>query len=175
MSKVPDDVREELFQRICTEADDADWIHRSDANKAALYTRWAKSPSIGRALQDYMGPAEVHRYIKDTLIKNYVIQKMANPTLPLSILGLSDVNIKKSWIKPHGVILTDGRIIAWSAAQEWKTTIFAVFERSKTERGGQAYAVVLFNAEGKFSDGALQGIGNDAAQRFGIQRIIWSP
>jgi len=162
--------------RIRTAADASSWVHLSQIQKAALYVTWANDTAIGGVLRGFMAPGELHRYLKDTLLKNYAIEKMADPTTALSILGISASKpVQKRFIKPHGLTFDDGAVVAWASAEQWKSTIMAVFERARNGRRLSPYAVVLFNAEGRFADGALRATADDAAKRLGLEKVVWTP
>lgn len=174
--RLPDDIREALFVRVKNAADREGWLYRSDGDKSALYSAWSRDPDIGGVLQGYMKPNEVHRYLKDTLVKKYMLVKDADPARAFAILQIPEVAlILETWQKPHGVTLDDGKIIAWSKAEQWKTTIMAVYERAATKPTLQAYGAVLLDAEGRFAEVGVQQLANEAASRLGIQRIIWVP
>lgn len=176
MMKIPDDVRETIVTRIASAADQQRWMNLSLQEKADLYVEWARDPYIGGVLQDFMGTNEIHRYLKDSIIKNYARDKMEDPSIVLLALGIpSDVPIVKTYIKPHTIMLDDRRIISWSSADQWKSTVLAVYERSRAAKRSTPFAAVLFNAEGKFSDGQVRAMVEDVAKRLDVVRIAWLP
>jgi hypothetical protein len=173
--KVSDEAREVVMARLTSAADAATWLNLSHDDKARLYLTWARDPTIGGVLQTFMSANEVHRYLKDTLVKTYAREKMADPDVPLTFLGIpTDAPVKRTFIKPHGVLLEDHRVVAWSSAEQWKSTIMAVFERSRDARDLLAFGAVLFNAEGKFADEKLRATADDAGKRLGVRHIIWN-
>ncbi|MFZ1124120.1 MAG: hypothetical protein WAN59_03140 [Candidatus Baltobacteraceae bacterium] len=117
----------------------------------------------------------MHRYLKDTLVKTYAQRKLSDPATALTLLGIGDIPTIKTWEKPPGVTLKDRRIVAWHEAKNWKTTLFAVYERAYTTARGKPFAAVLFEAEGKFADATFRNMVLDAATRLGVQRVLWNP
>ena len=173
---IPDDVREAVFSKVCADAEDLDWMSLPATDKSRLYSAWAQDPQVGTVLLGFMSMSQVHRYIKDTLIKTYAQKKISNPVSALMLLGMSPyVDVKKSYIKPPGILLKDRRVVAWSTAKDWKTTLFAVYERAYEAKRSTPYAAVIFGAEGKFADKHFRTMVHDAAMRLGIQRVVWSP
>jgi hypothetical protein len=157
-------------------ADERNWLSLPLNDKAVLYSAWGQDERIGGVLMGFMSLNEVHRYIKDTLIKTYATNKIKNPSTTLAILGLpSNTSILKTYIKPPGLLLEDRRVIAWSIARDWKTTIMAVYERAYCAKKTRPYAAVLFGAEGKFADRQFRTMATDAGTRLGIEQIIWRP
>jgi hypothetical protein len=174
--RLPDNVREQVYERVSVAAENRNWMSLAAPDKSHLYSVWAQDPQIGGVLLGFMSMNEVHRYIKDTTIKTYATNKISEPTTALNLLGVPlDLPRTQQYEKPPGVMLEDRRIIAWSVARDWKTTVFAVYERSYSLRNATPYAVVLFGAEGKFADERFQSMVRDASTRLGIERVVWNP
>lgn len=173
--RLPDNVRESIYEKVHTYAESQGWMTLSAPGKSLLYSTWSKDPEIGGILIDYMGMNEVHRYIKDTVIKAYAKEKISGASAALNLLGVGDSAIARTYEKPPGVILMDHRVISWHDAKNWKTTILAVYERARQTRSASPYGVVLFESEGKFADATFREIVSDAAERLGIERLIWHP
>jgi hypothetical protein len=173
--RIPDDIRLSVYARVRQFAEDSNWLNLPLPEKSALYSTWGSDPQIGGVLLQCMSMNEVHRYIKDTLIKTYAAEKLSNPALPFAILAIpNDTPIAQTYFKPPGVLLEDERVIAWSMARDWKTTLFAVYERAR-ESHGRPYAAVFLESEGQFASGEFRRTADDVRERFEIERIVWHP
>jgi hypothetical protein len=174
--RIPDEVREHVYERVRAAADSNNWLSLPAPEKSNLYSLWARDEEIGGVLLGFMSMSEVHRYIKDTIVKTYATNKISDSKTALTLLGLDrSIAVVRQFEKPPGILLEDQRIIAWSIARDWKTTMFAVYERSYGISGTNPYAAVLFGAEGRFADSTFQEMVQDAASRLGIQRVLWNP
>lgn len=171
---IPTKVRHEVRDELWGEADLLDWDRLSAGEKTRLYTIWTNSPRIGGRLAGYMDPRRIRVYLKDTLLKPYTRDRLDDFGLVLRILTIPEtVKVTKSYIKPHGRCLADGRIIAWSRASEWKLTLLAIHERAFSAKGTVPYAAVLMYASAKYADKISREMIGDAANRLGIQQLVW--
>ena len=119
-----------------------------------------------------MDPRQVRVYIKDTLLKSYTREAMADHARPYRVLGLAETEQPvRSYIKPHGRLLADGRQIAWSRATEWKATLLALHERSFTQ--GRPFGAVLFESGAKFGTPDMRRMIESAATKLGIEKLVW--
>lgn len=133
---------------------------------------WTETSDLGGRLGLYMDPRQVRVYIKDTLLKPYAREISANPMRAFRVLGIAESEeAAATYIKPHGRLLADGRQIVWSKASEWKATLMTLYERSFTE--GSPYAVVLTEAGAKFAAPFERAVVQSAADKLGIERVIW--
>jgi len=174
--RIPDDVRETVYDKVRADAEELDWMALPAQEKSRLYSSWAQDAEVGTVLLGFMSMSQVHRYIKDTLIKTYAQNKISDPATALPLLGLPpNTPQKKQYIKPPGVLLDDRRVIAWSIAKDWKTTLFAVYERAYEVKRATPHAAVLFGAEGRFADTQYRTMVHDAATRLGIANVVWNP
>ena len=171
---VPGQVRNEVRDRLWAEADRLDWAKLSTNDKARWFTRWTKSAEIGGKLAAFMDPRQIRVYLKDTLLKGYARERMADPQRIFRILRLSnETETVETYIKPHGVRLDDGRIIAWSKAMDWKLTLLAIFERAFEDTSFTPHAAVLFQSATKHTTAEAREIVEEVARRLGVARIIW--
>jgi hypothetical protein len=171
---VPDKIRDEVKELLWEHADKLDWSTLSAADKARQYTNWTETPTIGGRLAAFMDPRQVRVYIKDTLLKAYTRERMADPTRAFRVLGLPpDTACVEEYIKPHGRRLADGRLVAWSKATEWKTTLLALHERAFGNSGALPYGAIFFESATKHPDPQSRSVVEDAAQKLNIQRIVW--
>ena len=167
---IPTKVRDEVRDELWGEADLLDWDRLSPREKTRLYTVWTNSPRIGGRLAAYMDPRRVRVYLKDTLLKPYTRERLDDFEFVLRVLNLPEIiKVKKSYIKPHGRCLSDGRLIAWSRASEWKLTLLALHERSFETKEATPFAAVLMYASNKYSRVMI----DDAASKLGIQKLVW--
>lgn len=169
---VPEQIRREIKDRLWAEADRLGWSSLSAADKARYYTIWTETKDLGGRLAAFMDPRQVRVYLKDTLLKSYTRESLSSPELALRVLGIpADVEVRTSYIKPHGRLLSDGRQIAWSKATEWKATIMALHERSF--ESGRPFGAVLLEAGAKFSTVGDKKLVESAAAKLGIEKVVW--
>ena len=99
---------------------------------------------------------------------------MADPQRIYRVLQLSDeTEIVEKYIKPHGVRLDDGRVIAWSKATDWKLTLLAIFERTFDDTSLAPYAAVLFQSAAKHVTAESRQVVEEVARRLGVAQIVW--
>lgn len=171
---IPSEIRDLIKTDLWAQADKLDWANLSTGEKSKFYSQWTETSSIGGRLSAYMDPRQIRVYIKDTLLKSYTRERLANPDQIFRVAGVDlDTAIVEQYIKPHGRRLDDGRIIAWSRASEWKMTLLAVFERARVNSKYSAFAVVLLQSSPKFLTANTQSVVEDAARRLGVERLIW--
>ncbi|MEO8495817.1 MAG: hypothetical protein ABI614_12150 [Planctomycetota bacterium] len=171
---LPDQVRDELRERMWRIADQIDWLALGPAEKTQYYENWTKDSEVGGVLQRYMAVGQVRVYIKDSLLKDYPRARRADQAKPFRMLGLqANVGVTRVFIKPHGRLLADGRVICWGRATDWKTILMAVFERSFTIAEATPFAVVLTESAGRYADTAVRAVVAEATRRLGIEKLIW--
>lgn len=170
---LPDRVREELRSDLYDTADRIDWMALGPAEKTQHYENWTKDPQVGGVLQRYMAPGQIRVYIKDTLLKDYPRARRADQDRPFRMLGLEGQESVRVFIKPHGRQLSDGRIVSWGRAADWKSVLMSVFERSFLGYATVPYAAVLTESSGKYSDLGARRLVIAAADRLGIERLVW--
>jgi len=171
---LPDQVRDRLRERMWEIADQIDWLALGPTEKSQHYENWTRDPEVGGVLQRYMAVGQVRVYIKDSLLKDYPRARRADQAKPFRILGLdANVGVRRVFIKPHGRLLTDGRIVCWGRAADWKSILTAVFERSVTIQDATPFAAVLTESAGKYSDTGARAVVIEAARRLGINKLIW--
>jgi hypothetical protein len=171
---LPDRTRDQLRERMWRIADEIDWLALGPTEKSQHYENWTKDPEVGGILQRYMAVGQVRVYIKDSLLKDYPRARRADQEKPFRMLGLdAKVSVTRVFIKPHGRLLADGRIVCWGRAADWKTILMAVFERSFTIRGATPHAAILTELAGKFSENGVRAVVIEAAKRLRIEKVIW--
>jgi hypothetical protein len=171
---LPDKLREQLRERMWQIADKIDWLALATTEKSQYYENWTKDIEVGGILQRYMEMGQVRVYIKDSLLKDYPRARRADQEKPFRVLGLDGkVGVTRVFIKPHGRLLGDGRIICWGRAADWKTILMAVFERSLAVRGATPHAAILTESAGKLSDNRAREIVAEAAKRLRIEKVVW--
>jgi hypothetical protein len=170
---IPENVRTEIKDKLWHEADRLDWANLSASKKSHQYSIWTEIPDLGGRLAAFMDPRQVRVYIKDTLLKAYMRERMADAGRTFRLLGMpAEAPSIESYIKPHGRRLADGRVIAWRTASSWKLTLLAVHERA-FEAGGRPHAAVLFEAAGKYSDPTSRAMIEDASKKLELKRLLW--
>ncbi len=171
---LPDNVRDQLRECMWRVADQINWLALGPIEKSQHYENWTKDSEIGEVLQRYMPLGQVRVYIKDSLLKDYPRARRADQAKPFRMLGLQpNIVVTRVFIKPHGRLLADGRIVCWGRAADWKTILLAVFERNYTIAGSTPFGVVLTESTGKFSDTVARSVVAEAARRLGIENLIW--
>ncbi len=171
---LPDDIRNQLRDKVWEIADQIDWQSLGLTEKTRHYENWTKDPEIGGVIGRFMDVRQVRVYLKDCFLKEYARARQSDALLPFRLLALPpDAPIEKQFIKPHGRRLSDGRVLCWGRAADWKAIVMAVYERSFHVDGAIPFAAVLLKADGKYADPSARAIVEDAAQRLGIERLVW--
>lgn len=169
---IPSAVRTAIKDKLWAEADRLDWSAMSANDKSRYYTMWTENKDIGGKLGVYMDPRQVRVYIKDSLLKSYTRDALADNQQAFRVLDIPlNSLVRENYIKPHGRLLADGRQIAWSRASDWKATLMALFERAFG--GGTAHAAVFLDAKAKFATADDRRLVEDAARKLGIERVVW--
>ena len=170
---MPTKIRDEIKDRLWREADRLEWPSLPANDKARYYSIWTEQMDIGGRLAGFMDPRQVRVYIKDTLLKPYTRERLADERPVFKILGLlGETQTVATYIKPHGRRLIDGREVAWSRASEWKATLMALHERA-FEHHGAPFAAVLFESSTKHDGARERASVEDAAKKLGIQKVVW--
>ncbi|MBN1459474.1 MAG: hypothetical protein JXA57_08050 [Armatimonadetes bacterium] len=170
---LPRDLRDRLRRQLWDEADELRWMRLSSRDKSGHYDDWVVREDIGGQLSRHMDPREIRVYLKDSVLKPYAAQRMESEERPFRVLGLApDVSVVDVYTKPHGRRLSDGRIICWGPAANWKAILMALHERAFSA-GLLPYAAVLHSAQGRFMSTDTRAIVDAAAERLGIERVIW--
>lgn len=171
---IPEGIRSELVERLWSTADEIRWTSRSNVEKSRYYDEWTRDPAIGGILGRYMDVGQVRVYLKDTLLKPYPRARMAEDRRPTRALGIpDDAVVAETFIKPHGWLLEDGRLVCWGRADDWKVVLMAVHERAFTGVRVVRYAAVLSDASGRFREDRVRTMVQDAATRLGVERVVW--
>jgi hypothetical protein len=171
---VPDEVRERLKRRLWEEANRVGWATLSPVAKAKHYEDWTRHSEVGGVLTRYVDPGQVRVYIKDTLLKNYGLDRLADQARPFRVLGISENDeVAERYIKPHGRRLANGSVICWGRADDWKTVLMAVHERAFVRPGARPSAAVLFQASGRYHENHAREPIEDAARKLNIEKLVW--
>ena len=171
---VPDQVREELRTKLWEIADELDWVSLSPTVKSKYYEIWTRDPAIGGLLSRYIDLGYVRVYLKDTLLKDFAQHRLADQAGPSRMLDIpATAEVAKSYVKPHGRRFKDGRIICWGKASAWKSILMAAYERAYGEKNFKAHGVILTHAAGRYSEPKTRGMVEAAAERLGIDRVVW--
>lgn len=171
---VPENVRDQIRERLWSEADELGWDRLSDAERSAAYSRWTDDADVGAILGRYLKKGEIRVYIKDTLLKPYTRARRADPQPYLKLAGVDGgAQILETRIKPHGVLLNEGTMVVWAKARDWKSALAAIHEWSFDRDDVFTRIVILESAAGKFQDSQTRRLVADAASRFGIKPPIW--
>ncbi|BEP60020.1 hypothetical protein GmRootV213_05740 [Variovorax sp. V213] len=173
--RIPEEIRDDIRAKLWAEADELGWSTISDVDRSSHYEKWTRSAEIGARLGHFMDPRKVRVYIKDSLLKPYERKRLSlteGDVWRALSMDPRTSSVIGNFIKPHGMLLDDGRVICWGKSRDWKLILFASFERGKRNRGARPFAVILFES-GKTVAPAERELVRDAAHRLGIERIEW--
>ena len=172
--KVPEKVYSRIKHKLWDVADKCDWTTLTDIQKSALYEEWIRDEQVGEALSRFLSPANVRVYLKDTVMKAYAREKINDFSLIMKLFQLPEnPGIAERYIKPHGRKLIDGKVICWGFARDWKTVLFAVYERAHLTSSCIPYAAVLMSSAGKHQQPSYRKLIENAANRLGIVHVKW--
>ena len=174
MSKLATPLRDSIQKKLWAECDDLGWMALPYSERAPYYERWTKDPEIGGQLAHVMDPRAVRVYIKDTLVKPYVRERLlGSESAVRAVVGLdAESAATQRYVKPHGFRLEDGRVICWGRSREWKSILLAVFERAAEARDASPFAAILVES-GQTEKARKRALVQDASRRLGIERIEW--
>lgn len=172
--RIPENIRVGLRETLWALADQLHWAKLSWYEKASYYEAWTLDQEVGGLLANYMDQRRIRVYIKDTIMKGYVRSRQEDPGRPLKAVGIdAEAEIIATYERPHGRRLTDGRVIAWGNAEDWKLVLTAVHERSYDAPGASTFAAVLMASNGRYSQPAVREMVQDAADKLGIEHLMW--
>jgi hypothetical protein len=174
MSKLPDAVRKTIRERVWTAAAAMDWEALSPREKVRQYEHWTAEPDVGGVLVRYMDRAKVRGYIKDSVMKPFARARKSDTVRPLRALRVAEgTPVATEWERPHGLALTDGRVVCWGRAEEWKHVIMALHERTFGAVARKPYGAVLTAAAGQFQEATTRDLVENAATKLGVERVVW--
>jgi hypothetical protein len=174
-SGIPKLIRDQLQSTLWSQADDLQWLKRSDAERTTWYENWAKDKDIGGVLAHFMDSRKVRVYIKDSLLKPYQrarLESGLDRVLRVLQIGVDELNVKVLFDKPHGRLLKDGRVVCWGNSRDWKAIVLAVFERAYRTQSASPHAAVLFQS-GKGIDQGVKDMAQEASRRLQLSKLIW--
>ena len=172
--KVPDKVLNPIRERLWAQADEDGWMTLTDVDKTRFYEQWVRHEEVGGVLSRYMDGSEIRVYLKDTVMKPYPRERAKDPTPVLKRLQIPDDEfVVKEFVKPHGRVFHDGRVISWGRAKNWKAILLATYERAYGNPARRAYAAVLMHSAGNTEQEAERAMIADLGQRLGIERVEW--
>ena len=169
---VPKLAREEISTLLWSEADRVGWSTMTDHERAKIYERWTKDAALGVRLGHYMDPRQVRVYIKDTLLKAYERDRLRSLDIDVwRALGLAGAPTGRVFIKPHGRILADGRVISWGKSRDWKLILCSVHERAWRAKG-TPHAAVLTET-GATANAMERKLVASLSDKLGLARLEW--
>ena len=122
--KVPEEAYYRIKSMLWGKADEARWHTLSDMEHSRFYEGWIRDEAIGGVLARFMRVENIRVYIKDTIMKPYVRERIQDKRPILRHLGIDgEPRVLKSYIKPHGVHLQDGHVICWAMARSWRSLL----------------------------------------------------
>lgn len=170
---VPKDIRHSLRTKLWVVADAMSWMNLGPIEKSRQYADWTEDPAIGGVLSRFIEKGKVRVYIKDTLLKDYNRARLQDHSRILSVLKIPPSSaFERTYEKPHGLRFPDGKEVAWGRADDWKTILLAIYERTYGNRNAKSFAVVLLSAD-RYGDDGARAIVEDAAKRLDIGRVVW--
>lgn len=171
---IPEEIRRSIKSALWNKLDELSWLTMSDGEHSAYYEQWTKAPDIGGKLGHFMDPRAVRVYIKDTLVKDYARENLlGSAEKVLRLLSVDpESSISKRFIKPHGLVLSDQRVICWGKSRDWKHLLLAAFERQRSVNPANPSAVVILET-GKTIDWTSRELISDAAARLNVSPLRW--
>jgi hypothetical protein len=140
---------------------------------APLYEQWIAEEDVGGVLIRFLDKANIRVYLKDTVMKPYVRERTKEAKPILWAVGLTgDEVVTEDYIKPHGRLLFDPRVVCWGLAKDWKAVLLAAYERAYRNLG-KPYAAVLLRGVGKMAQPSERRMVEDLAGRLGIEKVVW--
>jgi hypothetical protein len=171
--KIPEQLFANIRDRLWTQGDQKGWLSLSDTQKSALYEQWIADEEVGGVLSRFLDKANIRVYLKDTVMKPYVRERTKEAKPILRAVGLTgDEVVAEDYIKPHGRLLFDRRVVCWGLAKDWKSVLLAAYERAYRNLG-KPYAAVLLRSVGKMAQPSEQRMVEDLASRLGIEKVVW--
>lgn len=171
---VPDEVRERIKDLIWHRADTIGWQDLSPVDKTNCYENWTNDPEVGGVLVRYIDKGQVRVYLKDSLLKDYVRLHYADGQRPLRVLKIGKrLPVSESFEKPHGRRFSDGRVVCWGRADDWKAILMALHERSYARPGAEPFGAVFMRAAGRFAESKVRRMIEAAAKKLGVRKVVW--
>ena len=171
---VPDSTRTSLKENLWRQADALGWAMLSPVHKSRHYDAWTRDPEIGGRLGRYIDHGKIRVYINDTLLKGIIRSQLAGSERPFRVLRIADsAAVTKTYTQPHGRLLDDGRLICWGRADDWKSILLALHERTFSAPDIRPYAAIFLFSSGRFFDDDVRRLVADAANKLGIEIVTW--
>lgn len=171
---VPNALRYKIRSQVWSVADKIGWMDLSPGDKTSYYENWTSDPEVGGVLSRYIDKGHVRVYLKDTILKDYVRLRQSNGDRPFRVLKIPiKSKIDEIFEKPHGRRLSDGRVICWGRADDWKGVLMALHERTHARDGVKPFAAVLMRAIGKYAEPKVRRMVEAAAKKLAVQRVVW--
>jgi hypothetical protein len=173
MRTLPIAVKRQVQERLWSRADALDWHSMTVIEKTKQYGLWVTDPEIGGVLAGYIDARRVRTYLKDTLMKPYARARDSDSATVLSALDLDcSTTIVERYERPHGVLLSERRVVSWGKADDWKLILMATHERA-FHFHGEPFAAVLLPPLTRFVMAASRAVIEDAARKLGIAALGW--
>lgn len=172
---VPKEIRDGIRKKIWDKADDLGWSGLSDLDRAMWYENWSKDKDIGGLLAHFMDARKVRVYIKDSLLKPYLRTRLEDGAEKVLLAvgpGQGEAQVERAYKKPHGRLLTDGKIICWGHSRDWKSIVISVFERAHRLEMGRPYAAVLLET-GRTTNSDTRELISEVGKKLGLDRVVW--
>lgn len=170
--KIPLQIKKDITAIIWSEADAINWLRLSDQEKSRQYEKWLVSDNVGCLMGHYLDQRNIRVYLKDSVIKPYSRER--TKSLPAAFVAIGIIgpqNYKEEWIKPHGRILADLRCICWGPANDWKSIILSVYERSYRYPQAIPFAAALLGPLGKMAQTDEQNLVACVARKLGLRKF----
>jgi hypothetical protein len=172
--KLPDRIFDGLREKLWVLADEMKWATLPDRQKTQHYENWSRDPELGGVVSRFVPDQNVRLYIKDTIMKPYLLARLEGAVHPLKALGLDpDEVAAENYVKPHGRRLADGRVVCWGLATNWKNLIMALHERTFLASKASPFGLVLMYASGRMQQARVRMMIDDAAKKMKIEKVVW--
>jgi hypothetical protein len=162
-------VRLDLWAR----ADDLGWRHLSDADRSRYYEQWTREKAVGGLFAEFMDPRAVRVYLKDTIMKPYLRERMVGLIRDvLAAIDIQETEVARTYIKPHGREFLSGRVVCWGNSRDWKAIMMATFERFSIAGRRERPVVVLFES-GHTTDAIVRDLVREIGERLEFEVVKW--
>ena len=172
---IPNNIKQKIKHALWQKLDTLSWLTLSDTERSSYYEQWTRAPDIGGNLSHFMDPRAVRVYIKDTLVKDYARERLlesADQVLRALDISTERITVKEKFIKPHGLLLSNGRVVCWGKSRDWKHLLMAAFERRYSSSIAAKSSVVVIET-GKTSELGTRALVKEAARRLDVDPVVW--
>lgn len=174
MSKIPQNIKDDICTRVWAEADMVNWLRLGDVEKSRQYEKWMIDANVGEVIGQFLDQRNIRVYLKDSVMKPYGRERTKGVGAIFHVLNIPEGEVSRlEWIKPHGRLLYDQRCICWGPAKDWKSVLLSVYERAYRNPGAKPHAAVFLGPLGSMAQKSEQKLVATVAVKLGLEKIVW--